>query len=111
MQFFAEDEDVKPASETIPLPSASDEIHIAGVVVHTRPETVEIVKKSIPLIPHAEVHASSDDGRIVVTLETRGTQQTLDYMDAIRALPGVLNVALVYQHAESASAFDEVIDT
>ena len=108
MPVFSE---VFPSASGTPDAHEPDEIHIAGVVVHTRAETVEIVKQSIPLIPNAEVHASSEDGRIVVTLETSGTQQTLDYMDAIRALPGVLNVALVYQHAEAASAFDEVIDT
>ena len=47
---------------------------------------------------------------MVVTLEADSTPRTLDYMDAIRALPGVLNVALVYQHAEPVAAMDEEIE-
>jgi len=31
-------------------------------------------------------------------------------MDALRALPGVLNVALVYQHVEPAAAMDEEME-
>lgn len=91
-------------------PARAAEIHIAGVVVHARPEAVSALRKTIPLIPRAEVHAATDDGRMVVTLETGSSRRTADCMDAIRALPGVINVALVYQHAEPESAFDEEIE-
>lgn len=102
-----DNESLSPDANAAP---PSDEVHIAGIVIHARPEAVASLRKTIPLIPKAEVHAASEDGRLVVTLETDGIRRTADYMDAIRALPGVLNVALVYQHAESASAFDEEIE-
>lgn len=86
------------------------EIHIAGIVIHAHPDQLQLLRSRIGMIPKAEVHAASTDGRLVVTLETTSTKQTLDYMDALRAFPGVFNVALVYQHAEPASAMDEEIE-
>ena len=87
------------------------EVHIAGIVVHALPEQLDAVIACIRSVPSATVHGSSPNGKIVVTLETEHSRRTLDYMDAIRALPGVANVALVYQHAESADALEQEIET
>lgn len=85
------------------------ELHIAGIVVFCQPAAVESIRSSIKVIPSAEIHAASADGKLVVTLETESTRRTLDYMDAIRALPGVVNVSLVYQHAEPLSALEQEV--
>lgn len=87
-----------------------EEVHIAGVIVHADPARSPQVRAQVECIPRARVHAAGGDGRMVVTLEADSTPRTLDYMDAIRALPGVLNVALVYQHAEPLAAMDEEIE-
>lgn len=85
------------------------EIHIAGIVVYAQPAQLESVHSCIEAVPNADVCASDESGKLVVTLETDSTKRTLDIMDAIRALPGVLDVALVYQHAEPASALDQEV--
>lgn len=85
------------------------EIHIAGVVVYVQPAHLVSVKSCIQLVPGAEVPADNGEGKLVVTLETESTKRTLDIMDAIRALPGVLDVALVYQHAESIAALQQEV--
>lgn len=82
------------------------EVHIAGVVVYSRPAQLDSVTSCIAAVPGADIHASNAEGKIVVTLETDSTKRTLDIMDAMRALPGVVDVALVYQHAEPVSALD-----
>ena len=87
----------------------SDEIHIAGVIVAASRNQAERVRADLKLLPMATVHAVAEDGRMIVTLETRSPKATLDCMDAIRALPGVFNVALVYQHAEPEAAMEEII--
>ncbi|GAB3386093.1 chaperone NapD [Massilia agri] len=87
----------------------SEEIHIAGIIVAATRTHAVTVRANLALLPKTIIHAAAEDGRMVVTLETTSTQATLDCMDAIRALPGVLNVALVYQHAESAAAMEETI--
>ena len=80
------------------------ELHITGIVVYCAHGQLETSKSQIALVPSAEFHAESPDGKLIVTLETESTRQTLDYIDAIRAVPGVLDVSLVYQHAEPAAA-------
>lgn len=87
----------------------SAEIHIAGIIVHAATAMVPSIRAQVALLPRAQVHAQGDDGRMVITLETDSTKKTLDYMDALRALPGVSSLALVYQHAESPEAMDEEI--
>lgn len=86
------------------------QVHIAGVVVFCRAEAAAAARARIASLPGAEVHAESPEGKLVLTLETDSTRRTLDCMDAMRALPGVLDVCLVYQHAEPASAMEEVIE-
>lgn len=88
----------------------TEEIHIAGIVIHARPEAGPAIRSHLALVPRAEIHAAAADGRLVVTLETDSVKRTLDIMDAIRALAGVLDVSLVYQHAEAAAAMDEEIE-
>lgn len=87
------------------------EVHIAGIVVFAQPDRAGALIANIRAIPSATIHASSADGKIVVTLETDSTKQTLDTMDAMRALPGVLDVALVYQHAEPLADLEQEIET
>lgn len=90
--------------------TAPAEIHIAGVIVHANPAQRESVSQQLLRLPGTRIHAAQPDGRMVVTLEADSTKRTLDYMDAIRALPGVLNVALVYQHAEAEEAMNEEVE-
>ena len=87
----------------------SAEIHITGLIVHVSRDALEQVSAQLRALPRAIIHATDADGRMVVTLETDSTVRTLDEMDAIRALPGVYNVALVYQHAEPADAMNEEV--
>ncbi len=86
------------------------EVHIAGIVVFANAPTLNAVISCIQSIPSATLHATSPDGKLVVTLETDSTKRTLDYMDAMRALPGVAHVALVYQHAEPLAALEQEIE-
>lgn len=86
---------------------ADPEIHIAGVLVQARPDTVRAVREAISAMPSAEIVAAGDDGRIALVVEGVGGKAVLGVMDAVRDLPGVINVALVYQHAEPESALQE----
>lgn len=76
------------------------EVHIAGVLVHIRPPYLPDVRVAVSLLPHAEVTHATDDGRLVAVLEAESARGVMQQVDAIRALRGVVNVALVYQHAE-----------
>ena len=87
------------------------DIHIAGVLVHGRFADPARLRTDIDAMPGAEVFRTGPDGKVVVVLEAPSQRAMLETMDRLRALPGVLDVALVYQHAEPASALDEEIDS
>ena len=73
---------------------------MAGVVVHVQPSAVDGVTGAIASIPGARVHASSAVGKLVVTLEGAATGAIVSGLESMRQLPGVIDVALVYQHGE-----------
>ena len=81
------------------------DVHIASFVVQHRVEAADTIDAYI---------AASDDLDLAVRAETRSVvlcecadqYAVLDRVDALRALPGVLNVALVYHHAEPREALD-----
>lgn len=87
------------------------EVHIAGIVIFALPEHITATKVNITSLPAAEIHAISTDGKLIVTLEAESTRHILDLMDTIRALPGVVDVALVYQHAEPSADLEQEIQS
>lgn len=91
-----------------PVP-AGDEWHIAGVVVHAHPASVAQVRSAIEYLTGAEVHAASDAGKLVVTIEAPTSRAIAAHLSYLHQLPGVLSAALVYQHNEAAEAMSETI--
>lgn len=89
--------------------SPEPEIHIAGVLVQARPDCGPAVAMALAELPGTEVHATGNAGRLVVVCECAGGEAAVELISRMRDLPGVLNVALVYQHAESAAAMEEEI--
>src|SRR5690606_35683864 len=67
----------RPAGMTLPPTSGSSppaelapEIHIAGVLVHCRPAALARVERSVAALERAEPFQSSDDGKLVVVVES-----------------------------------------
>ena len=71
-----------------------DEIHIATLVVHSRPERARAVADRL--------HGGVEAGKLVVTLETASEGETMERLSGIQALDGVLAAALVFHHSEPA---------
>jgi nitrate reductase NapD len=84
-----------------------EELHIAGVVVHAAPKRRARVEHAIAALPGAEIHGSSDAGKIVVTLEAATDREMGDQLYGIQRIDGVLSAALVYQCADSLDAMNE----
>ena len=74
--------------------------HISSLVVHCRPEALHSVKASIEAMPEAEVPKHSDEGKLVVLLETANEGRIMQRISAIEQLPGVINAALVYHEID-----------
>ena len=90
-----------------PMPAQPDEVHIASLVVHAAPSRVATVTQAIRALREARVHAVSEAGKVVVTLETDTSAAMTDQIEAMRRLPGVLSAVLVYQCADSLEAMNE----
>lgn len=79
----------------------SDELHITSLVVHALPSHRTAVDALINSLPGAQIHGADANGKLVVTLEAPTSAEILDQVSTLRQAPGVLGVAMVYQHAES----------
>lgn len=86
-----------------------NELHIASLVVHSTPRRIESVAKAVTALPGALVHASSANGKLVVTLEAPTSEEITATVSGIQRIDGVLSAALVYQCADSLDAMNEEI--
>lgn len=76
-------------------------MNISSVIVHARPADLPAVRGTLEHIPGVEIHAATDDGRLVVTIEADGDGETAGTFDRINLTDGVLSVAMVYHQFES----------
>ena len=83
-----------------PRDRTSAAFHVAGVVVRTIPTELDGIAREIAAIQGARVHASSAEGKLVVTLEGAATDAIVSGLESIRRLRGVVDAALVYQHGD-----------
>ena len=67
---------------------------ISGIVVASRPEHLSKISEEVNRLPWAEVHFSDPAGRLVVTLEAKDLDESVDRMQTLQALPLVLSAAL-----------------
>ncbi len=75
-------------------------LNISGIIVHAAPKKINEVRDALSAIPGVEVHGATELGKMVVTLEKHGDQETADTFQHISQLPGVLSTAMVYHHFE-----------
>jgi nitrate reductase NapD len=76
-------------------------MHIAGVVVQSRPENLAAVQRRLEQVTGVEVHAVNPDGRLVVTIEDDHRHAVADKMHRLNALQDVLSACVVYEQSES----------
>ncbi|MGN6224905.1 chaperone NapD [Pseudoxanthomonas sp.] len=87
-----------------------DELHIASFVIQHRREAMPALAAAIG--GHADLElAIPGDTRSVVLCESADRYAVMDHVDQLRAVPGVLNVLLVYHHAEPRDALEAEMDT
>jgi periplasmic nitrate reductase NapD len=76
-------------------------MNISSVVLRARHEDVDGVRRLLAALPGVEVHAATDDGRLVLTLEDAGTDSAADTFVKLHDIAGVMSVAMIYQYSES----------
>lgn len=73
---------------------------ISGIVVASRPEHLGIVTEAVEAFAWASVHFSDPAGRLVVTLEADGMDDSIERFEALQKLPNVLSASLAEYRLE-----------
>ncbi|WP_170176715.1 chaperone NapD [Litorilituus sediminis] len=80
-------------------------VNIAGVLFVARPENVEEVAGKLAEFPGAEVHETSDNGNMVVTIEEDNKDQRLiETITTMSNIPGVISSSLIFHHNDAGLA-------
>lgn len=75
-------------------------MNISGVIVYAAPGQSDLVEKNLTAINGVEVHAA-EDSKLVVTVEHKNINALADQVMQFQDMPGVMSVAMVYQHNEN----------
>jgi nitrate reductase NapD len=78
-----------------------ESMNISSVLVNARPERIAQVREGLLALSGVEVHAATEDGRLIVTIEGDSDQAVADMFAEINQQPDVLSVAMVYHQYES----------
>ncbi len=73
---------------------------ISGVVVASRPEHLAVVTDAVEAFDWADIHYSDPDGRLVVTLEADGMDDSITRFETLQRLPNVLSASLAEYQLE-----------
>ena len=76
-------------------------MNISSAIVYAKPMQEATLRTQLCALDGVEVHASTDDGKLIVTLECADDLLAIDTYKAIEHLSGVLSVAMIFQQTES----------
>lgn len=88
--------------------STEELVHVASFVVQHRADATAALARAVAASPGVELVRSAGT-RSIVICETADSQALIDHVEALRTVAGVINVALVYHHAEPRAALDAVL--
>lgn len=91
----------RPLSKPLGVSLESSVLNISSAIVYAKPGTDQLLREQLPQVPGVEVHAASEDGKIVVTIEADNDRGAIDVYEAIGRMDHVLNVAMIFQQTES----------
>jgi len=77
-----------------------DFMNISSVLVYTRPQDLQLVRENLSALTGVEVHAASENGRLIVIIEADSVQAVADIFAQINQQPGVLAASMVYHQFE-----------
>lgn len=76
--------------------TAEQSLHIASLAVYCRPDAVASLKQWLATQTGVSVPAESEQGKLVLLVETEQEQQILDLLEHLGQCAGVAHAALVY---------------
>lgn len=82
--------------------------NICGVMVHAVADKRVQVERSLTQSAGVEVHANSDEGKLVVTVESDDSHYVADTISAIKDIDGVLSASMIYQFSDATTTNEGV---
>lgn len=76
-------------------------MNISSAIVYAKSEHDQALRTLLSQIPGVEVHASTDDGKMIITIETESDRTAVTIYEDIERMEGVLSVAMIFQQTES----------
>ncbi len=73
---------------------------ICSLVVQARPENLASVSENISAMEGVEIHAGSEAGKLVVTIDHPRREVCSQTMMDMQNIPGVLSSSLIYEYFE-----------
>ncbi|MFJ2990634.1 chaperone NapD [Collimonas sp. NPDC087041] len=74
--------------------------YVVGAVIHAQHDRLIDVSRMLSLIPNAEIHSSSDLGKLAVILKGRSEYEVIRQVKMLYAMQGVFYAAVVRQCPE-----------
>ena len=75
-------------------------MNLSSVVLRAKPTQLEAVRHALEELPGVELHATTHDGKLVITLEDTGTANAADTFVKLHDIRGVMSVAMIYQYSD-----------
>lgn len=75
-------------------------MNICGCLVHVAPESTQSARDTIARVDGVEIHAASEDGRMVVVVEDTDDRLASETIMDLHQVPGVISLTLTYHHFE-----------
>jgi len=85
------------------------EYNVCGVLVMARPEMGDVVEQALNKMEGVDVHARSETGRLVVTVEGELGGHFADKISDMSHIEGVMATSLVYHEIESEEPTEESV--
>lgn len=75
-------------------------MNISSVIVIPKPGTMETVSSQLAALPGVEVAVASDEGKIIITIETEGDRENVQMYEYVSQMDHVLSASMVYHQQE-----------
>ena len=81
-----------------------DKVHIAGMLIHTRPDAMANAIQTLRGLSAAEIHNTAISGKFVAVLECAHERELGRIIDEMQKLPGVVSVSMTSHFIEDSAA-------
>jgi nitrate reductase NapD len=75
-------------------------LNISSAIVYAKSDQSLALRRRLSEVVGVEVHAATEDGKLVVTIESENDRSAVDTYEAIERMEGVLSVAMIFQQTE-----------